>query len=182
MHFEKAGTEHLLLAMLKETDCVGTRLLYTMGANIQKLYAAVLTAMGMDSDAIAEEFQAVKAARNRNGSATPTLDQYSRDLTEMAEEGRLEELADTGARIQMNYSSIDGGWNNNTAQWCKRQLKDGLVHYLGTDMHNSGERSPQTEHVEKWLNKNLSEDYVWALIQGNARRILDDRGSHKPKT
>ena len=99
-----------------------------------------------------------------------------------SEEGRLEELADTGARIQMNYSSIDGGWNNNTAQWCKRQLKDGLVHYLGTDMHNSGERSPQTEHVEKWLNKNLSEDYVWALIQGNARRILDDRGSHKPKT
>ena len=99
----------------------------------------------------------------------------------LREEGRLEELADTGARIQMNYSSIDGGWNNNTAQWCKRQLKDGLVHYLGTDMHNSGERSPQTEHVEKWLNKNLSEDYVWALIQGNARRILDDRGSHKPK-
>lgn len=55
----------------------------------------------------------------------------------LREEGRLEELADTGARIQMNYSSIDGGWNNNTAQWCKRQLKDGLVHYLGTDMHNS---------------------------------------------
>lgn len=39
----------------------------------------------------------------------------------LREEGRLEELADTGARIQMNYSSIDGGWNNNTAQWCKRQ-------------------------------------------------------------
>lgn len=38
----------------------------------------------------------------------------------LREEGRLEELADTGARIQMNYSSIDGGWNNNTAQWCKQ--------------------------------------------------------------
>ena len=60
MRFEEVGTEHILLAMLKETDCVGTRLLYTMGANIQKLYAAVLTAMGMDSDAIAEEFQAVQ--------------------------------------------------------------------------------------------------------------------------
>ena len=46
MHFEKAGTEHLLLSMLKETDCVGTRLLYTMGANIQKLYAAVLQLWG----------------------------------------------------------------------------------------------------------------------------------------
>ena len=41
-----AGTEHLLLAMLRETDCVGTRLLYTMGVNIQKLYSAVLAAMG----------------------------------------------------------------------------------------------------------------------------------------
>ena len=37
MRFEEVGTEHILLAMLKETDCVGTRLLYTMGANIQKL-------------------------------------------------------------------------------------------------------------------------------------------------
>ena len=79
MRFEEVGTEHILLAMLKETDCVGTRLLYTMGANIQKLYAAVLTAMGMDSDAIAEEFQAVKASKGRNSSVTPTLDQYSRD-------------------------------------------------------------------------------------------------------
>ena len=90
MRFEEVGTEHILLAMLKETDCVGTRLLYTMGANIQKLYAAVLTAMGMDSDAIAEEFQAVKASKGRNSSVTPTLDQYSRDLTAMAEEGKLD--------------------------------------------------------------------------------------------
>ena len=75
MRFEEVGTEHILLAMLKETDCVGTRLLYTMGANIQKLYAAVLTAMGMDSDTIAEEFQAVKASKGRNSSVTPTLDQ-----------------------------------------------------------------------------------------------------------
>ena len=90
MRFEEVGTEHILLAMLKETDCVGTRLLYTMGANIQKLYAAVLTAMGMDSDTIAEEFQAVKASKGRNSSVTPTLDQYSRDLTAMAEEGKLD--------------------------------------------------------------------------------------------
>lgn len=42
----KAGTEHLLLVMLKETDCVATRLLHTMGINVQKLYSAVLSAMG----------------------------------------------------------------------------------------------------------------------------------------
>ena len=85
-----AGTEHLLLAMLRETDCVGTRLLYTMGVNIQKLYSAVLAAMGYDSDAINEEFQSVKAMQGGKGTATPMLDQYSRDLTRMASEGKLD--------------------------------------------------------------------------------------------
>ena len=51
---DQAGTEHILLAMLKETESVATRLLYTMGVNIQKLYAAVLAAMGCDQEAIAE--------------------------------------------------------------------------------------------------------------------------------
>ena len=53
----------------------------------------------------------------------------------LREEGRLDELIEAGARIQMNYSSVGGSWNNNTAQWCKRQLKNRCVHYLGTDMH-----------------------------------------------
>lgn len=43
---EPSGTEHLLIAILKESDCVATRLLFTMGINIQKLYSAILTAMG----------------------------------------------------------------------------------------------------------------------------------------
>lgn len=87
---EFVGTEHLLLAMLKETDCVATRLLYTMGVNIQKLYTGVFTAMGMDNDAITEEFKDIRAMRNKKGTATPTLDQYSRDLTAMAAEGKLD--------------------------------------------------------------------------------------------
>ena len=85
----EAGTERLLLAMLKETDCVATRLLYTMGVNIQKLYTALLNAMGIENPALAEELQNTKA-KGQKGSATPTLDQYSRDLTVMAAEGRLD--------------------------------------------------------------------------------------------
>lgn len=87
---EAAGTEHLLLAMLKETDCVGTRLLHTMGVSIQKLFTAVLTAMGMDREAISEEIQAVRAMNGGKAAATPTLNQYSRDLTELAAEGKLD--------------------------------------------------------------------------------------------
>lgn len=87
---EKTGTEHILIAMLKETDSVATRLLYTMGVNIQKLYAAVLTAMGYDGETAVEEMQASRVLRTKKGSGTPFLDQYSRDLTAMASEGRLD--------------------------------------------------------------------------------------------
>ncbi len=84
------GTEHILLALLKETDCVATRLLFTMGVNIQKLFSAILTAMGFDNDTIAEEFQYARSARNQKTTMTPTLDQYSRDLTQLAAEGKLD--------------------------------------------------------------------------------------------
>lgn len=86
----QAGTEHLLVAMLKETDCVATRLLYTMGVNIQKLYVTVLTAMGIENPT-AEELQGGRNQKTqKSGAATPTLDQYSRDLTVMAAEGKLD--------------------------------------------------------------------------------------------
>ena len=65
------GTEHLLLSLLKETDCVATRLLFTMGVNIQKLFAAILTAMGFDSDTIAEEFQYARNAGNKKMNQYP---------------------------------------------------------------------------------------------------------------
>ena len=87
---EQAGTEHLLLAMLRETDCVGTRLLYTMGVNIQKLYSAVLSAAEIDSNSTLEELQMQKKQKENKNSTTPTLDQYSRDLTAMAADGRLD--------------------------------------------------------------------------------------------
>ena len=87
---EQAGTEHLLLAMLRETDCVGTRLLYTMGVNIQKLYSTVLSAAEIDSNSTLEELQMQKKQKENKNSTTPTLDQHSRDLTAMAADGKLD--------------------------------------------------------------------------------------------
>ena len=87
---EQAGTEHLLLAMLRETDCVGTRLFYTMGVNIQKLYSAVLSAAEIDSNSTLEELQMQKKQKENKNSTTPTLNQYSRDLTAMAADGKLD--------------------------------------------------------------------------------------------
>ena len=84
---ERLGTEHLLLAIIKEGDCAASRLLNTMGANPQKLFVDILAAMGEDPAQYREEIQ---RGRNEEATLTPTLDQYSRDLTAMARAGRLD--------------------------------------------------------------------------------------------
>ena len=85
---EKIGTEHLLLAMLQEVDCMGTRLLHTMGVNIRKLQNEVLAAMGEEVANPRDNGNA--RSRNEAATGTPTLDQYSRDLTEMARQGVMD--------------------------------------------------------------------------------------------
>lgn len=84
---ERIGTEHLLLAIIKEGDCAASRLLNTMGANPQKLFVDILAAMGEDP---AQYREAIQRGRNEEATLTPTLDQYSRDLTAMARAGRLD--------------------------------------------------------------------------------------------
>ena len=86
---EKIGTEHLLLAIMTEGDCAASRLLNTLSVNIQKLYVDILSAMGEDPAKYREEFAKYRQHRAEN-ALTPTLDQYSRDLTQMAREGRLD--------------------------------------------------------------------------------------------
>ena len=81
------GTEHIFIGMLKEQDCVATRLLGTIGVKIQKAYIDTVVAMGEDSNNYKDE---VSFNRKNRKSQTPTLDQYSRDLTALAEEGRLD--------------------------------------------------------------------------------------------
>lgn len=94
------GTEHVLLALLGETDCIATRLLHTMNVNIAKLYSETLTAMGEDINS-----RETNDLREMPGGATPTLDKYSRDLTEQAREQKLDPVlgrdAETNRIIQI---------------------------------------------------------------------------------
>ena len=86
-HSDKTGTEHILLALLKEGENVAVRLLSTMGISVQKLYVDVLVAMGEDSGLYKED---LGKKQGRKKSGTSTLDQYSRDLTALAREGKLD--------------------------------------------------------------------------------------------
>lgn len=89
MNAEQIGTEHILIALMKETDCIAVRLLNTLGINIQKLYVDTLAAAGVDMNAAKSEFSATKG-KGKGKSSTPTLDQYSRNLTDYAKEGKLD--------------------------------------------------------------------------------------------
>lgn len=86
--------------------------------------------------------------------------------------GRMDEVIEAGAYIQMNYRSIGGTWYNETTRWCRSMLKQQKVHFLGTDMHNDSSRCPETAKAEIWMQKHLSEDYLQRICFSNAESIL----------
>ncbi len=83
---QQTGTEHILLALLKEGENVAVRLLNTLSINIQKVYVDTLIAMGQDGMLYKEDL-GKKGQGKGKGS---TLSQYSRDLTALAREGKLD--------------------------------------------------------------------------------------------
>ncbi|MDO4321230.1 MAG: ATP-dependent Clp protease ATP-binding subunit [Lachnospiraceae bacterium] len=85
--YEKIGTEHILLSILRDVECVAARLLHTLGVNLQKLYADLASAMGLQEDRYR---QLMKQSRSESDISTPVLNQYSRDLTELAENHKLD--------------------------------------------------------------------------------------------
>ena len=106
------GTEHLLIALIRENDCVATRLLNTMGISIQKLYIDLMAAMGEDGAAGKESVSPAKAAgKAKNG--TPTLNAYGRDLTALAREGKLDPVIGREAEIQRVIQILSRRTKNN---------------------------------------------------------------------
>jgi len=83
------GTEHILIAIIKDGKSTACRLLNTMNVNIQKLYVDLMGAMGDDAPSEASEDAAAGRVRPEKGN-TPNLDNFSRDLTQMARDGKLD--------------------------------------------------------------------------------------------
>ncbi len=111
LKISEAGTEHLLIALLKETDCIAVRLLNTKGINVQKLYVDALTASGQDMNTAKNEY--MKQKNKRNKSATPVLDQYSRDLTALAKEAKLDPVIGREREIERIIQILSRRTKNN---------------------------------------------------------------------
>lgn len=103
------GTEHLLLAILKDGNCVASRIITTLGASTQKIYSQLNSAMGRD------QFVEEKADKERSGrvSQTPTLDQFSRDLTALAREGKLDPVVGREREIMRMIQILSRRTKNN---------------------------------------------------------------------
>ena len=112
-HSEKIGTEHLLIAMIKETECVASRLLNTLSVNVQKMYVDTLIAMGEDVSQYKDEFQNGKPSKRKNAEGTPSLDQFSRDLTELARDGKLDPVVGREAEIDRVIQILSRRSKNN---------------------------------------------------------------------
>ena len=106
---QQIGTEHLLMALIKEGDNVAVRLLNTMNINLQKLYSETLVAIGQDSNLYKEDL-----ARKNQGKGKPSmLSQYSRDLTEMARTGKLDPVIGRDEEIQRLVQILSRRTKNN---------------------------------------------------------------------
>ena len=82
-HSEKVGTEHMLIAMLKDGDCIAAKMLSTLNINVNKVFQDLLIAMGIDPREYAES---QKDGEGQGG----IVEQYGTDLTLEAKEGRLD--------------------------------------------------------------------------------------------
>lgn len=97
---EKIGTEHILLAILKSEDTLAIKLLNSMAVNLKKTFVDTLVALGMDMTQAKRELGALSNPKNKKKSSFPTLEQYSRDLTEAAREGRLDPVVGRNAEVE----------------------------------------------------------------------------------
>lgn len=80
---KEVGTEHLLLAVLNDADCVASRILQTLNVNMQKLYQDIMLAVGADMNEYMSDLQG-------EGRKKGVLEQFGTDLTEQAAEGKLD--------------------------------------------------------------------------------------------
>ena len=108
-HSDLIGTEHILMAIIKEGENVAARLLNTIGISLQKIYVDVLIAMGEDGSQIKEDISKKGSKKKENS----LLKQYSRDLTLLAKEGKLDPVIGRDIEIKRVIQILSRRTKNN---------------------------------------------------------------------
>ena len=107
------GTEHILLAIVADPDCEAHCILTSFRVNIKKICADILKLTNRDPREIRQYIQTEKRQRDDNFSATPTLDQFGRDLTKAAKAGQLDPVVGRDVEIRRIIQILSRRTKNN---------------------------------------------------------------------
>lgn len=87
-------------------------------------------------------------------------------------EAETRELYSLGCRMQMNYESLQGNWLNRDVRWCRKQVLEGKIQFLGSDMHRVDHRAPNIAGAQKWLDGHVKPETVRKLVYENPLHII----------
>lgn len=117
------GTEHLLIALLKEANCMASKIIINLGANPQKLYSDIINMLNDDDgEAVGSNenlgqygMNSEPAHNGRKGQKTdcPTLMKFGKDLTQMASDGKLDPVIGRDEAIERVIQILSRRSKNN---------------------------------------------------------------------
>lgn len=165
LNSQEVGTEHILLALIKETDCVAVKLMASENVNIQKVYTDILLACGSDANTAKREYAALKKSRNKSKTSTPTLDQYSRDLTQEARMGNMDPVIERTKEIERVMQILSRRMKNNPCMVGepgvgKTAVVEGIAYLIAHD------EVPDTVKGKRLLSLDLSSMVAGSKYRG----------------
>ena len=107
-----------------------------------------------------------------NNGYIPVLAHAERYEEVMEDIDNVERLVDVGVYIQINAHTIAGKYGHGIRRRVMKMIKNDLVHFIGTDTHSDGHRSPDLEECIKYLNKKTDEETVVRLLSTNPQKII----------
>lgn len=110
---DEVGTEHILISMIKTPDCAATRLLASMNVNFQKLFNELIVAMGQSGIVYRDESMRKARLEQRNMGRPSLLEQYSRNLSELARNGELDPIVGREKEIERVIEILSRRGKNN---------------------------------------------------------------------
>ena len=161
----EVGTEHLLIALIKIKDCVAMKLMASENVNVQKVYTDILMACGCDANSAKKEYSMMKKSRNTERTATPTLDQYSRDLTREAKMGGLDPVVGREKEIERVLQILSRRMKNNPCMVGepgvgKTAVVEGIAYLIAHD------DVPETVRGKRLLSLDLSSMVAGSKYRG----------------
>ena len=165
LNSQEVGTEHILLALIKETDCAAVKLMASENVNIQKVYTDILLACGSDANTAKREYAALKKSRNKSKTSTPTLDQYSRDLTQEARMGNMDPVIGRTKEIERVMQILSRRMKNNPCMVGepgvgKTAVVEGIAYLIAHD------EVPDTVKGKRLLSLDLSSMVAGSKYRG----------------